>query len=310
MMGVTMSEDDDEAVEVRLRRSLTTFLEMGTFYREYKLEETDPSVGGNHYRHPPEDLDFPTDLRIQLPCRSPSCGGTARTFAFDQPDGERDRRLLSLSQGESHLLMFHCTHCTEHKVAFLVHIALTGENCYLSVFKAGQWPSDRKSPEPALAKALGDDAEPFYRKGLDVERFGYGVAAFAYYRRVTETIIGRLMDSLRQFAVDTGSTELVAMIDAKAAEQQASKRIEAVKELVPPALRPGGLNPLGTLYAALSSNLHEGSDEECLQHAHQLRIALEFLLRTFADRVASRDEFVRAVHRLEKANSKKKASGQ
>jgi hypothetical protein len=71
-------------------------------------------------------------------------------------------------------------------------------------------------------------------------------------------------------------------------------------------LRPEGHgNPLGTIYAALSDQLHQGTDEECLELAQNLRTALEFLIRTLTGFATSTDQYVQAVDRLQAATGKK-----
>jgi hypothetical protein len=85
-----------------------------------------------------------------------------------------------------------------------------------------------------------------------------------------------------------------------AQEQQASKKIEAVKGLLPKALTPPGHgNPIGTLYAALSGGLHAGTDEECLELATNLRAALEFLLRVLGAHEKATEAYAGALQSIQ-----------
>ena len=86
-------------------------------------------------------------------------------------------------------------------------------------------------------------------------------------------------------------------------------RIAAVKELLPKTLRPDGLNPLGTIYQALSDGLHGRDDEHCLTLAADLRTALDFLITTMASEKATAEKYVAAVRGLQKAAAKKTKAG-
>ena len=141
----------------------------------------------------------------------------------------------------------------------------------------GVYPSARPEPAPELARGLGE-AGGLFVKGLINQSFGFGIGAFGYYRRVAEDIIERLLEQLRDYAAEAELKELVVAIDEAKKQRQAAERIRIVHPLIPKILRPGGQDPLGTVFGALSEGLHGGTDEACLDEADALRVALEFLI--------------------------------
>jgi hypothetical protein len=302
---------DDEEERDPVHERLVGLLEKAPLYVPVAFPETAPaprkgsttlsSSAPSHPRDPgpADEFAFPDVIRIELPC--PSCPGAA-TRTFEQDTGGNDTHVRV---GEMFTPRFICTHCRSAATWFLIYVDRSPSDRHLSLVKAGQWPSDRPVPARELAKALGKPAAALYAKGLAVERFGYGIGAFAYYRRVAEDIIEGLMTGLRRYAEDNGATELVTKIDGVAGEQQASKRIDAIRDAVPRALRPAGMeNPLGTIYAALSGPLHSGSDKECLKLAGHLRVALEFVVMVLAEQVDRTNRYKSALQDLQRAPQK------
>jgi hypothetical protein len=314
--NTAMSITSDLKKPADLRKRLISFLESQSLYTPEDFPETELpanptrlalSMGADRGPRVVEKFPCPSNLRIELPCVW--CGGQRRTFAFCALAGTgapatqaADEVLLDVYG--SHAVHFRCTHCEHQPASFLIYVYRDPRKVCLTLYKAGQWPSGRPQPNTALLKALGS-ASPFYFKGLTAESHGFGIGAFAYYRRITEDIIDRLLDDLGGFISATGSTAFTEALESVKAEQQASKRIELVKELVPPFLRPGGLNPLGRLYGALSEGIHEMSDEQCLAVAKTLRAALEFLVQTMADYKASSARYQDAMHSLSQVRDKK-----
>ncbi len=169
---------------------------------------------------------------------------------------------------------YKCVGCKESRLCFVIRVAPSGDK----IAKVGQYAPWSISPPINVAKALGEHL-PVYKKGLACESQGYGVGAFAYYRRVVEDIIGTLLNDIGALlkndpAYETYQTNLANVQASKSAEA----RIAVVKDLLPPTLRPRGINPLGDLHEALSQGLHADSDEECLMIAEATRASLIYLI--------------------------------
>lgn len=76
------------------------------------------------------------------------------------------------------------------------------------------------------------------------------------------------------------------------------KKIELVKDLLPPILRPEGMNPLAALHSALSQGLHAESDEECLDLAQHCREVLVFLVNQVAASKDTAKSFTSSMRKL------------
>ena len=109
--------------------------------------------------------------------------------------------------------------------------------------KVGQFPPWSIDVDPSLDKTFGQHVS-YFKKGLISESQGYGIGAFAYYRRIVELIIDQLLTDIMAFLSDETEHEDYRNALAKVKDDtRAEKRIEAVKDLVPAVLRPVGLTP-------------------------------------------------------------------
>jgi hypothetical protein len=62
----------------------------------------------------------------------------------------------------------------------------------------------------------------------------------------------------------------------KAKEQvRYEDKLSVASELIPAALRPGGVNPVGQLYTHLSIGLHGKTDDECIAIFDDLKADFE-----------------------------------
>lgn len=196
-------------------------------------------------------------------------------------------------------LEYFCSDCKVESVRFIVEVA----EKYVS--KIGQLPPPSVNISSTLRGALGDYAEP-YKNGLICENQGYGIGAFAYYRRIVEGIIDELLKSIKEVAPTT--SEYHAALTKAQAGFQAKDKIDLVKDYLPESLRPDGHNPLKTLHKDLSVGIHNLDDAECLELASEIRSCLEFLTWQIAAIAQSQGYFKSSMEKLlaksrEKLNS-------
>ncbi len=250
---------------------------------------------------------------IQLEC--PNCQGV-RTWSEVKPVRNRvgvsqtvpiNHPLAYLRDGSLAAFTFVCYGCRQAAVTYLVYVSAiqteraTGErvtdnpssppsdpvgialvNARIAaannyIMKVGQWPRMALSLEPSLTKALGDDAE-IYRKGRFCELQSYGIAAFAYYRRIVENMIGKLLDDIGDLLVGQEQADYRDKLEQLKDSKVAETKIWVVKDLLPVVLRKDGVNPLSILHQALSVGLHSQTDEVCLELAEAIRKSLERLV--------------------------------
>jgi hypothetical protein len=177
-------------------------------------------------------------------------------------------------------VQFVCTRCQGYRYSFMYLVSDDGT----SISKVGQFPRFSILPTEEVRRALGRYAED-YRKGMANESSGFGVGAFAYYRRIVENVIGDLLAQIEELIAEDAERERYhGLLDNVQGSQSAQGRIEAVKDALPATLRPGGWNPLDVLYDALSLGLHAESDEFCLDMAMMVRESLVYLITEIASR--------------------------
>ena len=94
-------------------------------------------------------------------------------------------------EGLTFRLKYICAHCQKFARYFFVKVADDKK----SIMKVGQYPAWDVSTDPNIERMLGEHAD-YFKKGLICESQGYGIGAFAYYRRIVEEIIGQLLEDI------------------------------------------------------------------------------------------------------------------
>jgi hypothetical protein len=216
-------------------------------------------------------------------------------------------KLLPIGDSDLKYIIYYCAAC-KFNITFIIY-----EGCeYYEdqahdpyIMKAGQWPPWSPRIDKRLQKLLGENLDN-YKKGRYCEQEGFGIGAFAYYRRIIEDGIDGLLDALYDMFTEEEKEKYSADIEKAKIERVAEKKIEIVKEILPSHLRPGGVNPLAKLHSCLSAGLHSGSEEECLGTARNIRISLEYLLKGLVEVQKEKVDYRKAMNRLEDHRSKAK----
>jgi hypothetical protein len=163
--------------------------------------------------------------------------------------------------------------------------------------KVGQFPAWDIEGDPNIERLLGPRSD-YYSKGLICESQSYGIGAFGYYRRIVEEIIDELLDEISCLLVDAELAKYQEALQQTKRTVGAQEKIDLVKDLLPPILRPNGMNPLATLHSALSEGLHADSDEACLEYAGTCREVLVFLVTQVAATGAASRSFTESMRKL------------
>lgn len=200
-----------------------------------------------------------------------------------------------LSSGTSYL-QFSCVSCRKEKRIYLVEQVVEGKT--VRIQKCGELPRGKIPRDRRLQRFLKKDREN-YEKAVLCLSYEYGIAAFAYFRRIIETNIDQLLDLVQEDAKASGEGEatLQALEDLKK-ESPMNDRIKLANLALPHHLRPDGLNPLGRLYQVLSEGIHTLSEEECLRKARDASECLTFLVSELSNRRESRNRFNTMISKL------------
>jgi hypothetical protein len=200
------------------------------------------------------------------------------------------------------LLRYRCNHCTDFERVFVLRI---GED-RTSIVKIGQHPAWDIHGNSDVEKLLGAHAS-HYKRGLICESQGYGIGAFAYYRRIVEEIIDSLLEQVGGLLSGEEKIKYAEALAKTKTTRITSEKIELVKDLLPAILRPDNMNPLSTLHEVLSEGLHADADERCLELASAIRQVLTFLTAQIATTTAAGKGFSESMRGLLEAKTAKTA---
>lgn len=232
------------------------FLETYPLYRKYPFVATGT-------------VDKLPNVAIHMFC--PTCG-SEQTFRRNNSYAEGFGYTNYPCQGAIIRPRYLCASCRLFERHFLIKIS---DDCDY-IMKAGQFPAWDISGNRDVEKLLGDHAY-FFKRGLICESQGYGIGAFAYYRRIVEEIIDELLEQIVHLLSGDDLERYKEALEKAKQTRIATEKIGLVKDLLPAILRPNEMNPLSTLHSVLSEGLHAESDETCLQLAMAVREVLVFL---------------------------------
>lgn len=209
--------------------------------------------------------------------------------------GGAGQAFRALSTGSSSYY-FTCASCHNSKITILVKQTITEKN--ISLMKYGEFPRKVLDRDPVLQKFFSEDSDNFEKATVCLAN-GYGIAAFAYLRRIIENNINKLLDLLNEEinATDHDEKLLEAIIELRK-ETPMSEKIQIANNALPNYLVPDGLNPLGRLYQVLSDGVHSLSDKECLEKSGHVQECIRFLVSELAGRAKHRERFKGIVGKL------------
>lgn len=259
------------------------FLENYSLFRKFKLQV-------------PQMLDQIPKPPINMFCRD--CH-SIQTFIMTNKYDEF-YKYSNITSGDKRIrLVYECQSCQSFIRQFHVYISPEFDYAY----KFGQYPEWEIKIDKNLEKSLRSHASTF-KKGLVCESQGYGIGAFAYYRRITEEIIDELLDSIVELIEVENQESYKAALEKTKKTRVTQEKIDLVKDLLPSILRPGGVNPLGVLHSELSEGLHAETDDRCLENASHIRDILTFLINQIIQSKNAAKQFTTSMKSLLEKKSK------
>jgi hypothetical protein len=120
---------------------------------------------------------------------------------------------------------------------------------------------------------------------------------------VVENHKDRLLDEVIRVAQKVGAREqMIQSLATAKSEISFSKALDAAKDAIPETLLIKGHNPLTLLHRALSGGVHEKTDEQCLELAHDVRVVISTLAERLGQVLEEEAELSTAVNRLLRDN--------
>lgn len=128
----------------------------------------------------------------------------------------------ALSTGTSYF-KFTCVSCRKDNHVYLVEQIVTNE--IIKIQKYGELPRNHLDKDPLLQRFFSHDMD-CYEKAVVCLANGYGIAAFAYMRRIIESNINDLLNMLKQDVEATdGSSPLLEKLAELKKESPMSDKI-------------------------------------------------------------------------------------
>ena len=258
------------------------FLEEYSLFRKFKL----PGINN--------DLRKWQKTSISMVC--PTCN-SHQTFTMVN-EFDRNQSGSVWATNMVLILKYLCQGCGKFQREFFVYINDTSD----TIYKVGQYPEWEIKVEKKLENTLKEHSVLF-KRGLVCESQGYGIGAFAYYRRITENIIDDLLESIYELIDSADKQKYKSALDKTKKTRVAQEKIELIKDLLPSILKPNGINPLQVLHSELSKGLHSETDENCLEISGHIKTVLIFLITQILQSQESMREFT---HSMKSILGKKK----
>ena len=209
-----------------------------------------------------------------------------------------------ISKQRYHFIRYQCRDCGSIEKTIALLVDYSEDSSEVEVMKRGEYPPFSAPISSRIQKLLCDSDLELYRKGVRSEAQGLGIGTATYFRRIVEGQWQRLVKEIQEAAKRLGVEDL-RVYDAALREKQFSRAVAMLKDVIPGKLLIlDGQNPLTLLHKPLSRQLHELTDEECLQQAADIRVVLTALLENIADVLKDQDELSAAAARLRSGSAR------
>ena len=209
---------------------------------------------------------------LNLHCSTDSCN---RIMTFRHFFPESDNEILAENNWRYLYISYQCSNCQkERKVFSLAAIVYRNGKPQGQCYKFGELPPYGPPVPTKLITLIGADKDVFLQ-GHRCENQGFGIGAFAYYRRVVENQKNRILKRIIKVSKKIGAPQAtIDRLDAAIKETQFKKAFGMAKDVIPEKLFINDQNPILALHHVLSRGVHRLSDEQCLALARDVRIVL------------------------------------
>lgn len=233
---------------------------------------------------------------LRLHCSHESCNGDRFFRCLDLPN---NRKPLHKGTLNYLYIRYQCDNCKKtQKIYSLGAMIDRSQEPHGICFKFGEFPQYGPRVPPRLLKLIGPDSDMF-KQGHRCESQGFGIGAFAYYRRVVENQKNRILEEIVKVSekIEAPQDRIDTLREA-IDETQFSKALKMTKDVIPESVLIDGHNPILLVHRALSRGVHELSDEECLKRARTIRLVLSELSENLSVILKNKAELTKAISTL------------
>ena len=149
----------------------------------------------------------------------------------------------------------------------------------LWIRKIGQYPPFQRNPDKEVFNYLLDEDRENYQKALANLSISYGIGAYAYFRRIIENEIKRIVKDISEIDYD-GVDEVRKAKSKYDQDHQMASLIDSISAFLPKSLMATGYNPLKVLHQQTSGGLHVLSEDECLAKARDVDSLLSYTIKS------------------------------
>jgi len=275
-----------------------TFLETYPLYKKFQTELK---------FHPDGEYSYTTFDKLQSPAIHMYCQicESEQTYNMANEFHELESAINTPVHGKVKRLLYICSSCKKGQIVFLIKfgpnidkpVEGSKKNHIVYFQKVGQYPAWSIKMDKELEKMLSSHAD-YYHKGLTCESQSYGIGAYAYFRRIAEDIIDELLESIADLITEPDKEKYLKALEKTKSATNTQEKIDLVKHLLPQSLRPNNMNPLDTLFSALSDGLHARTDEECMEQAEIIKKVLVYLVNQIVRTKQESKEFTEGMQKL------------
>lgn len=169
----------------------------------------------------------------------------------------------------------------------------------ISLQKIGQFPSYEIEISSTLKKYLSDEDQTNYKRALTCLSISYGIGAYAYFRRIIENEIKRIVTDISGLEFEGVEYVRNALVNFEK-DFQMSKLIDVINKHLPTSLKELGDNPIRLLYEQLSGGIHEFTDKECVDKAVSIDVLLNYVVRKVNEEKYQLNDVRNAMNKLRK----------
>lgn len=289
------------------KQAIAVFLQKQPLYSKTEIDK--------HFFHPTRfvELTFPffcpneSSVQTFMLMLEPEKGVKAMGgLAYDRFDDLFDPYQEDKSIKFTHHFAGQCQYCKKYKVDFLLNVFSDGPIPNLTLYrtfpmavgrgdgmsnnsaeaplhklyirKIGQFPPFEINPDKEVLNFIKEEDRDFYKKALVCLSQSFGIAAYAYLRRITENEILRIVESLADIQTAEGE-KIRNLYEQYKSNRQMNSLIEGAYNHLPSGLKSLGTNPLKVLYSHLSEGIHSDSEDICLKKAFALDAVLRFTIK-------------------------------
>ena len=178
-----------------------------------------------------------------------------------------------------------CQSCKEHYFDVVLDVKsleIDDENSKTEITKIGQFPAFTIRPDKTVVKYLDDDLTDFFKKALLNLSHGYGIGAFSYLRRITESLLLKFLNDVASLDYNE-SKEIKHLLAKHEQNHDMASLVDAVFQHLPESLKVLGNNPFKYLYGELSVGLHKLNESDCVERAEKLSKVLTLMIKKIVE---------------------------